>query len=72
LDKKSKKINLNDVDMTDVDVVSTENIDINEYYRNKLIECIAKEENRLFLFDKKISDLSSIGGLKYIWLIKNK
>ncbi|MFS0763933.1 hypothetical protein [Peribacillus phoenicis] len=53
MDKKSKKINLTDVDMTDVEVVSTENIDINEYFRKKLIECMAKEENRLFLFSKK-------------------
>ncbi|MEP9409394.1 hypothetical protein ABKP09_24220 [Peribacillus frigoritolerans] len=53
LDKKSKKINLNDVDMTDVEVVSTENIDINEYFRKKLLECIAKEESRLFLYKEK-------------------
>ncbi|MED4693759.1 hypothetical protein [Peribacillus frigoritolerans] len=53
MDKKSKKINLNDVDMSDVEVISTESIDINEYFRKKLIECMAKEGNRLFLFSKK-------------------
>ncbi|MFJ7940917.1 hypothetical protein ACIQYG_20820 [Peribacillus sp. NPDC096622] len=53
MDKKSKKVNLDDVDMTDVEVISTENIDINEYFRKKLIDCMAKEENRLFLLDNK-------------------
>ncbi|MGW8427891.1 hypothetical protein ACWGJQ_20705 [Peribacillus simplex] len=52
MDKKSK-INLNDVDMTDVEVISTENIDINEYFRKKLLECIAKEESRLFWYKEK-------------------
>ncbi|WP_352923692.1 hypothetical protein [Peribacillus simplex] len=53
MDKKSKKINLNDVDMTDVEVISPDNIDINEYFRRKLFECIAKEESRLFLYKEK-------------------
>ncbi|MBD8137366.1 hypothetical protein IFR10_17785 [Bacillus sp. CFBP 13597] len=52
MDKKSKKINLNDVDMTDVEVISADNIDI-KYFRRKLFECIAKEESRLFLYKEK-------------------
>ncbi len=32
---------------------NVDNIDINEYFRRKLFECIAKEESRLFLYKEK-------------------
>ncbi|MED3912857.1 hypothetical protein P4597_27635 [Peribacillus simplex] len=43
-------MNLEEVDMTDVEVISTDNIDINEYFRVKLIENLKKEENSLHLY----------------------
>lgn len=47
MDKKNKKVNLDEVDMTDVEVICSGEIDINEYMRKKLLEFIAEEENRL-------------------------
>lgn len=45
-----RDMNLEEVDMTDVEVISTDNIDINEYFRVKLIENLKKEENSLHLY----------------------